>query len=121
MDAMLHPQVNPSYRIKQSLILAQCDGLCVIDQTLAPGECVPWHLHPETDDFIICLRGEVEIRELQPAKVTTLKPAERYRVVKRHPHSIVNASAQDCEFVIVEGPGPVESRAVPEVAVTRTC
>jgi quercetin dioxygenase-like cupin family protein len=108
--------MQASYRIKDSVVLAQCDGFCVVDQTLAPGECVPWHLHPEADDYIICLRGEVEIRELQPAKVTTLKAAQRYRVLKRQPHTIVNATAEDCEFVVVEGPGVAEAYPVPQLS-----
>ncbi|MBC5766509.1 cupin domain-containing protein [Ramlibacter albus] len=105
-----------AYRIKDSQIVAQAEGLRVIDQTLAPGECVPWHLHPDTDDYIICLRGVVEIRELNPAKVTTLKAAQRYRVLKRQPHTTINTSAEDCEILIVQGPGPIDSRTVPGVA-----
>ena len=115
MQASIEALANPSYRIKQSLILAQCDSLRVIDQVLAPGECVPWHLHPDTDDLIICLRGEVEIRELKPAKVTTLKATQRYRVLKRQAHSTVNAFTEDFEILIVQGPGTVEFQAVPSL------
>ena len=41
------------YTIKQTLVLAETPKLRIIDLTLAPGECVPWHLHPDNDD-----RGE---------------------------------------------------------------
>lgn len=117
MEAALQPLVNPLYRIKESCILAQSEGLRVIDQTLAPGESVPWHLHPGTDDYIICLRGELEIRELEPVRVTKLKPLQRYRVLKQHAHTTINTSSEDCEFLILQGPGAVEFRTVPEVAV----
>src|SRR5881394_4642438 len=62
----LKPLVNPLYKIKQSGIIAQCAEMRVIDQTLAPGEGVPWHLHPDSVDYIICLRGQLEDREINP-------------------------------------------------------
>jgi quercetin dioxygenase-like cupin family protein len=86
----LKPLVNPLYKIKQSAIIAQCAEMRVIDQTLAPGEAVPWHLHPDCADYIICLRGELEIRELNPDRVTTLRPLERYLIREKQPHTTVN-------------------------------
>ena len=71
---LLKALVNPLYKIKQSSVIAQCAEMRVIDQTLAPGECVPWHLHPTSVDYIICLRGELEVREVEPERVTTLRP-----------------------------------------------
>ena len=114
----LKPLVNPLYKIKQSLIIAQSADMRVIDQTLAPGEAVPWHLHPGTDDYIICLRGEVEVREINPDRVTTLRPLERYLVPEKRPHTTVNASAEECQFLIVQGPGKVEFRALPKLDST---
>ncbi len=108
------PQAGPPYRIKQSLVLARSEQMRVIDQTLAPGECVPWHLHPDTDDYIICLRGVLEVREKNPDRVTTLRPLERHLVPKQRPHTTVNAGAEDCQFLIVQGPGRVEFRALPQ-------
>lgn len=107
----LKPPANPPYRIKQSLIIAQSAEMRVIDQTLASGECVPWHLHPDSDDYIICLRGELQVREMDPERVTTLRPLERHRVPKGRAHTNVNASAAECQFLIVQGPGKVEFRA----------
>lgn len=111
----LKPLVNPLYKIKESLIIAQSADMRVIDQTLAPGECVPWHLHPDSDDYIICLRGELEVREISLERVTVLRPLERYLVPKRQPHTTVNTSAQECQFLIVQGPGRVEFRALPKI------
>ena len=111
----LKPSVNPLYKIKQSLIIAQCGEMRVIDQTLAPGESVPWHLHPSTADYVICLRGELEIREINPDRTTTLRPLERYLVPEKEPHTTVNASAEECQFLIVQGPGKVEFRALPKL------
>jgi len=112
----LSPLVNPLYKVKQSAIVAQGADMRVIDQTLAPGECVPWHVHPGSADYVICLRGELEIRERAPDRVTTLRPLERYVIPAKTPHTTVNASAQDCQFLIVQGPGKFEFRALPATA-----
>lgn len=70
VQSTLRPLQNALSKIKQNRIIAQCDQMRVIEQTLAPGEFVPWHLHPDTDDCIICLRGAVEIRDTSPGRVT---------------------------------------------------
>ena len=89
--------MNPLYKIKQILIIAQSAEMRVVDQTLAPGEAVPWHLHPDSDDYIICLRGELEVREINPEKVITLPALERCLIPKRRPHTTVNASKEECQ------------------------
>jgi quercetin dioxygenase-like cupin family protein len=93
------------YAIKQTLVLAETPELRIIDLTLAPGECVPWHLHPDNDDLFIGLRGTFEIREVKPDRVTVMRPLERHNVVKRTPHTAVNPSGEECQFLIVQGPG----------------
>ena len=115
MNPTLQPLVNPLYKIKQSLIIAQSAEMRVIDQTLAPGEAVPWHLHPESDDYLICLRGELQVREINPERVTTLRALERRLIPKRRPHTTVNASAEECQYLAVQGPGRVEFRALPKI------
>ncbi len=115
MNPTLQPLVNPLYKIKQSLIIAQSAEMQVIDQTLAPGEAVPWHLHPESVDYVICLRGELQVREINPEKVTTLRALERCLIPKRRPHTTVNVSTEECQFLIVQGPGHVEFRALPKL------
>jgi quercetin dioxygenase-like cupin family protein len=111
----LKPQVNPLYKVKKSSVIAQGADMRVIDQTLAPGERVPWHLHPDSADYVICLRGEVEIHEINPDRVTTLKPLERYLIAEKQPHTTVNASSEECQFLIVQGPGSVEFRPLPKL------
>jgi quercetin dioxygenase-like cupin family protein len=115
----LKPLVNPLYKIKESWIIAQSAEMRVVDQTLAPGEGVPWHLHPATADYIICLRGELEIREISPDRITTLRALERYVVPKKRPHTTVNTSAEECQFLIIQGPGKVEFRGLPKLDATR--
>ena len=66
---------------------------------------MPWHLHPDNDDFFICLHGTFEVREVNPERMTVMKALDRYNVPKRVPHTAVNASLADCQFLIVQGPG----------------
>ncbi|HXS50925.1 MAG TPA: cupin domain-containing protein [Usitatibacter sp.] len=108
---------HPRYDIKASRIVMESADMRVIDQTLAAGECVPWHLHPETDDYVICLRGELEVREVNPDRTTTLRALERYLVPRKTPHTTVNASSEDCQFLIVQGPGKVEFVPLPKLDV----
>jgi quercetin dioxygenase-like cupin family protein len=105
---MPSPNTRPwenQYKIKRTSVIAETAELRVVDLTLAPGECVPWHLHPDNADFFICLTGTLEVREVNPERTTVLKPLDRYNVPKRVPHTAVNASIADCQFLIVQGPG----------------
>jgi quercetin dioxygenase-like cupin family protein len=88
----LQPSGNLSYKIKQSLIIAQSDQMRVVDQTLAPGESVPWQIHPDSEDYIICLRGRLQVRENNPERLTVLRPLERHRVTRQRPHTTKNVS-----------------------------
>jgi quercetin dioxygenase-like cupin family protein len=104
---MEKPASNPHYTVKRSVVIAETQDVRVLDLTLAPGECIPWHLHPDNEDYVVMLRGSVEIREVNPDKVLTLGPLDRYIVPKGTPHTNVNVSNADCQFLVVQGPGKV--------------
>ena len=115
---MAAPNTRPwetEYQIKQTQVIAETAELRVVDLTLAPGECVPWHLHPHNDDLFICLRGLLEVRESNPERVTLLKPLDRHNVPKRVPHTAVNGSKTECEFLIVQGPGQYDFKRLPKL------
>jgi hypothetical protein len=42
---------------------------------------------------------------VNPERITVLKPLDRYNVPKRVPHTAVNTSVADSQFLIVQGPG----------------
>jgi len=115
MDAPNNRPWQRDYAIKQTLVIAETPELRVIDQTLAPGECVPWHLHPDNDDLFICLRGTFEIREINPERTTVLKALERHTVPKREPHMVVNVSGEECQLLTVQGPGRYDFRRLPKL------
>ena len=114
-STMTKPTADVPYKVKQNVVIAQCPEIRVLDITLAPGERVPWHLHPDSADYVICLRGEVEIHEINPDRVTKLRALERYIVAEKQPHTNVNASSEDCEFIVVQGPGKIEFRPLPKL------
>jgi len=109
------PIGNPHYKVKRSIVIAQSDTMRVIDVTLAPGECIPWHLHPDNEDYVVMLSGEMEIREYHPDKTVKLGPSDRYVVAKKRPHTNMNVSKQDCQFLVVQGPGKVEFQRLPKL------
>ena len=120
MDAPNDRPWQRDYTIKQTLVLAEIPGLRIIDQTLAPGERVPWHLHPDSDDLFICLRGTFEIREVlgggaDSDRVTVMQPLDRHNVEKRVPHTAVNVSDAGCQFLIVQGPGRYDFKRLPKL------
>ena len=115
MDA---PNIRPwqrDYTIKETLVIAETPELRVIDQTLAPGERVPWHLHPDNDDLFICLRGTFEIHEINPDRKTVMRPLDRHLVPKRTPHTALNVSGEDCQLLTVQGPGKYDFKRLPKL------
>jgi len=117
------PNTRPwerDYTITQTLVIAETPALRIIDLTLAPGECVPWHLHPDNDDLFICLRGSFEIRELigggsDADRTTVMRALDRHNVEKRVPHTAVNVSDAACQFLIVQGPGRYDFKRLPKL------
>ncbi len=106
---------DSEYTITQTRVLAETPELRVIDLTLAPGECVPWHLHPDNDDLFICLRGSFEIRQVNPDRVTRMQPLARHNVPAREPHTAVNVVGEICQFLIVQGPGRYDFKGLPKL------
>ena len=115
MDVPNNRPWQRDYVITKTIVLAETPGLRVIDQTLAPGESVPWHLHPDNDDLFICLRGTFEIHEINPDRKTVLKALERHLVPKREPHKVVNVSNEECQLLTVQGPGQYDFRRLPQL------
>ena len=115
MDAPNDRPWKRDYVIERTLVLAESPELRVIDQTLAPGDEVPWHLHPDNDDLFVCLRGTFEIHEINPERKTVLKALERHVVPKREPHRVVNDSGEACQLLTIQGPGKYDFRRLPKL------
>lgn len=75
----------------------------------------PWHVHPDTDDFFLVLKGEIEI-ELRDRKVP-LKTGEMFIVPKGVEHRPV--ARQEAHVMLIEPTG-TPNTGDPATAAKRT-
>lgn len=73
---------------------------------LAPGESIPWHLHPSTHDDYYVLEGRLGIALRKPDESITLSVGDTYRIEPGRPHHNTNAGDGTCVFLLMQGPGP---------------
>ncbi|MDD9876368.1 MAG: cupin domain-containing protein [Magnetovibrio sp.] len=107
------------FSVEKIDILMQGADLRVLEVVLAPGECVPWHMHPETDDLFIGVTGVVDVHVKMPLEVTRLMPAERVLVPARKAHLAHNPTDATIRFLNVQGVGaydyvPIGDQETPE-------
>lgn len=100
-------------------VVAETHELRVIELTLNPGECVPWHAHPENDDIFYPIEGIIDIHEKMPESVTRLNVGERYTVPERRAHLVHNPTQSISRFLNIQGPGaydylPIGDQAAPK-------
>lgn len=101
------------YTIAQREVIAETPALRVVLMTLAPGEGTPWHHHSEISDTTFALTGAVRV-ELrgrpnhlgeEKIELRELFPGVRVRVEPGTVHRVVNAGAERCSFLLVQGVG----------------
>lgn len=73
--------------------------------TLAPGDTIPWHYHRESSDHYFLLEGELTIMTREPDAVRTVGTGGHDRIEPGTAHQIVNRSAADCRFLLLQGVG----------------
>ena len=100
-------------------VVAETPTLRMIELTLNPGECVPWHAHPENDDIFYPIEGVIDIHEKMPESVTRLNVGERYTVPERRAHLVQNPTQSISRFSNIQGPGaydylPIGDQAAPK-------
>ena len=76
--------------------------------TLAPGEVIPWHYHPETADHYFVLQGDLTISTRRPEETRTVGVGRNHRLAPGTPHLIANRSAADCQFLLLQAVGVVD-------------
>jgi quercetin dioxygenase-like cupin family protein len=97
---------SPPYRVRSVEELFRSDQFLVRRFTLGPGESIPWHDHPKTNDDYYMLSGSLTISLRQPEETLTLAPGQTYRIVARRPHHNSNTASEPCVFLLIQGPGP---------------
>jgi len=97
---------NPrSYDVQQWETVAETPTLRVIVITLAPGQCVPWHLHTEITDTFYCLAGPMVVEHRDGMAASELATGETYAVPPQTPHYVHGKDGGRCKFLIVQGIG----------------
>jgi quercetin dioxygenase-like cupin family protein len=76
--------------------------------TLAPRDVIPWHYHPKTADHYFVLQGELVVSARQPEETQTVGVGRNYRIEPGRPHLIANHAAADCQFLLLQGVGPLD-------------
>ena len=116
------PDIRPwqgQFEVNNVDVVAETHELRVIELTLNPGECVPWHAHPENDDIFYPIEGVIDIHEKMPESVTRLNVGECYMVPERRAHLLHNPTHSIARFLNIQGPGaydylPIGEQADPE-------
>ena len=103
-DANQAPRV-PNYEVKNVEPVIVGTGVQVRIFTLAHGDIIPWHYHRESTDHYFVLRGTLTIKTRGPDSCRVLAVGERHKILPGTTHCITNESAEDCQFLLVQGAG----------------
>jgi len=103
-QADIRPWEN-QFEVANVDVSAETHELRVIALTLLPGQCVPWHAHPESADIFYPIEGIIDIHEKMPETVTRLGVGETYTVPVRRAHLVHNPSDDVSRFLNIQGPG----------------
>lgn len=120
-DKSAQPDIRPwdnQFEVANVDVVAETPELRVIELTLAPGECVPWHAHPENADIFYPVQGTIDIHEKMPETVTRIGVGETHTVPARRAHLVHNPTAETIRFLNIQGPGaydylPIGDQASP--------
>ncbi len=103
---------EPNYSVKSAETVAAGTDIRVRLFTLAPSEVIPWHFHSEIADEFFVVAGELTVETREPDDCRVLGVGERYRVNTGHAHQTSNRGAHDCRFLIVQGVGKYDFKAL---------
>ena len=115
------PDIRPwqnQFEVANVDVVAETPELRVIELTLKPGECVPWHAHPINADIFYPIQGMIDIHEKMPETVTRLAVGETHAVPARRAHLVHNPTLETIRFLNIQGPGaynylPIGDQAAP--------
>lgn len=69
-----------------------------------------WHFHTEVADFIVCLRGVIQVETKNPDGSTPLHPGQRAEVSPMKVHRVINVCDDKAEYLLVQGVGSYDFR-----------
>tara|TARA_R110000787_G_scaffold286335_3_gene404208 strand:+ start:7209 stop:7604 length:396 start_codon:yes stop_codon:yes gene_type:complete len=107
------------FEVNNVTVVAETPELRVLELTLDPGECVPWHAHPSNADIFYCIEGVIDVHEKMPETVVRLDVGATHTVPERRAHLVHNPSGVRARFLNIQGPGaydylPIGDQVQPE-------
>jgi quercetin dioxygenase-like cupin family protein len=85
--------------------LGDSDSLVFVRARIVPGAGHPFHTHPEMDEIIYVLSGEMTQWLEQESRV--LRPGDSILIPKGVVHGCLNQSAGECEFLAILTPSKI--------------
>lgn len=82
--------------------LVKGEALSVIEERMPPGTSEQRHFHERARQFFYVLRGEATFE--MDGQVHVLRAGEGIEVAPRAPHTMMNRSTSDVEFLVVSTP-----------------
>ncbi|MBO6520588.1 MAG: cupin domain-containing protein [Rhodospirillales bacterium] len=114
-DLAKTPDIRPwqnQFLVANVDVVAETPALRVIELTLEPGQCVPWHAHPENADIFYPIAGVIDIHEKMPETVTRIGVGETHTVPARRAHLVHNPTDATIRFLNIQGPGAYDYLAI---------
>jgi quercetin dioxygenase-like cupin family protein len=84
---------------------AESESLVFVRATIAPGGGHPFHRHPEMDEIIHVLNGEMDQWVEKERRI--LKPGDVAYIPRGVVHGCYNESSADCTFLAVLSPSKI--------------
>lgn len=105
MEQQAAAERGKNYTVKNVDTVIKGTDVLVRVFTLAPGDCIPWHFHSESDDHYFVLQGQIIIERRDPSICSVVDSGKYGRVTPGTHHSVSNKAMEDARFVLVQGVG----------------
>lgn len=100
------------YEVERRAVHAQRPGFRISELQISPEQEVPWHTHSNVKDTFYVLEGRIRVSLQDPDQEVVLAPAETFAVVAGRPHRVSNAGEESATFLVLQGIGEYDYRAI---------
>ena len=104
------PKAN--YSVKSIETIVAGSDVRVRLYTLAGGEIIPWHFHTQVTDWYFCLAGRLAVETRSPDNRAVIDAGGSAAIPPDTAHRISNGGRTDCRFLLVQGVGKYDFRAI---------
>jgi quercetin dioxygenase-like cupin family protein len=103
---------DSAYTVAAIETVAATADLQVRHFTLGIGETIPWHFHSAVTDWYFCLEGRLKVETRAPRHDHRLAVGASCSVPAKTAHRVANDGDAPCRFLLVQGVGAYDFRAV---------